>query len=313
MMIEHSAGGTSSGHRSFRSAVLRGLGVVVPPLLTVVIFLWIAGTIQSYFLRPVNSAVQWLLVTLVADLRTEQEIPESERRSPYPRIDGVAYQRLPDRSLVPRPVYEAVRENPGSQALPSTGQGVYRRYVEVRYLRPYLTVPLILALFLLGLYLLGHFMAARIGRGLWSLIEGAIGRVPLVRNVYSAVKQVSDFVLSDRQIAYSRVVAIQYPRKGIWSLGLVTGEGIPAVASVAGEPVVSVLVPTSPMPMTGFTAICLKSETVDLNLTIDQAIQYLVSCGVVLPPGKLQALRRSDADRPGMSGSAESAERQRQD
>jgi uncharacterized membrane protein len=110
-----------------------------------------------------------------------------------------------------------------------------------------------------------------------------INRLPVIRNVYSSVKQVTDFIFSERQIGFSRVVAIEYPRQGIWAIAFVTGEGMLDVRAAANEPMLSVLVPTSPIPGTGFTVIVRKCEVLDLNMTVDQAIQYLVSCGVVVP------------------------------
>ncbi|MEO8497700.1 MAG: DUF502 domain-containing protein, partial [Planctomycetota bacterium] len=90
-----------------------------------------------------------------------------------------------------------------------------------------------------------------------------------------------------------RVVAVEYPRKGIWSVGFVTGESFADIRAAANEPVLSVLIPTSPLPMTGMTVTVLKSEAVDLNVTIDQAIQFFVSCGVVVPKQPL----RPESDR----------------
>jgi uncharacterized membrane protein len=82
------------------------------------------------------------------------------------------------------------------------------------------------------------------------------------------------------------VVAIEYPRKGLWSVGFVTGESMMALESAASEPVLSVLMPTSPMPATGFTITIRQSETIDLDISLDQAIQFVVSCGVVVPTGQ---------------------------
>ena len=80
------------------------------------------------------------------------------------------------------------------------------------------------------------------------------------------------------------MVAVEYPRAGTWAIAFVTGEGFVEVQAACGEPVLSLLVPTSPMPATGFAIIVRKSETIDLNITIDQALQFIVSCGVVAPP-----------------------------
>ena len=91
-------------------------------------------------------------------------------------------------------------------------------------------------------------------------------------------------MFNEREIQFNRVVAVQYPREGIWSLGFVTGESLLDICAAANEPVLAVLMPTSPMPATGFVITVRKSEILDLNITLDQAIQFIVSCGVVSPP-----------------------------
>ena len=113
--------------------------------------------------------------------------------------------------------------------------------------------------------------------------------------------------------------AVEYPRRGLWSIGFVTGESMLDITAAANEPVLSVLIPTSPMPVTGFTITVRKSEAVDLNITIDQAIQFVVSCGVVIPPQQIQKdsipyqISAAIAKIPGgngQHGSEESAEQQ---
>ncbi|HBO44696.1 MAG TPA: hypothetical protein DD670_12340 [Planctomycetaceae bacterium] len=280
-----------TAERPFRHAVIRGLGVVVPPLLTIVIFLWVGGTVNDYVLRPVRVGTRDALVWAVADI--PKEVPaESVAVHVRPDEDPWTYYfATPDQKFVPFAVYDAVRRNQGSESMPSTAKGIYRRYIELTYLPPHVVVPVFLIVFILLLYLLGRFMAAGIGRILVATFERGILQLPLVRNVYSSVKQVSDFLFGPRQIEYTRVVAIEYPRQGIWSLGFVTGESMLDICAAANEPVLSVLVPTSPMPVTGYTINVKKSEALDLNITIDQAFQFIVSCGVVVPPQQLhQAL-----------------------
>ena len=79
------------------------------------------------------------------------------------------------------------------------------------------------------------------------------------------------------------MVVVEYPRPGIWALGFVMGDGMAEVGAITGGEYVTVLVCTSPMPMAGFTITLCRSEVVDLNITFDQALQFIVSCGVVLP------------------------------
>jgi len=260
--------------RPFRSAVLRGLGVLVPPLMTIVIFVWVGNTVEEYVLRPVTSGVREAILWRVADIR--DNVPLADPLQQTALIDGTAYRRLPNDTFVPLTVYEKVRKNRSSRdPLPQTGDAVYRDYIDLTYLRPYFVVPF------------GKFMAAGIGRFFWNLFERGIRRLPLVRSVYSSVKQVTDFLFSETNIEYTRVVAVEYPRKGIWSLGFVTGESLIDIRAIANEPVVSILMCTSPAPMTGFTITVRKSEIIDLNITIEQALQYIVSCGVVVPSQQL--------------------------
>ncbi len=276
---------TRSSKHPFRKAVLRGLAVLAPPLLTILIIVWVLNATFRYVFDPVTYCVRESIILVTGDIRENLEVSDPVRQTA--EIDGQLYRKVGETGFVPLHVYNQVREDPGEPP-PQTARSIYRRYVDLRWLRPYLTVPFFLSTFILVMYLLGKFMAAGVGRVFWGLFEQGIHRLPLIRNVYSSVKQVSDFLLSEREIEYTRVVAVEYPRKGIWSLGFVTGESMLDIAAAANEPVVSVLMCTSPMPMTGFTITLPKSECVDLNITIDQAFQYIVSCGVVVPPQQIQ-------------------------
>jgi uncharacterized membrane protein len=272
---------------AFRGAVLRGLGVVLPPLLTIVIFLWMGGTVETYVLEPMTAGTQRFAIWVIEDIRQDESIPSDQRGNATPIVGGTTYQRLENGEYVPKAVFDVVKHHPGDEGLPKTAMQAYRAYVRLTYLRPYLVIPAFILVFTLLLYLLGKFMAAGIGSFFIGLFEGMIRRVPLVRNVYSAVKQVSGFVLNDRQMQVSRVVAVEYPRKGIWQIGLVTGEAIPDIEAMVGERCLTVLICTSPMPMAGFAVTVRRSECLDLNLTLDQAIQFIVSCGVIVPGPKV--------------------------
>ena len=259
--------------RPFRRAVLHGLGVVLPPLLTIVFFLWAWNLISAYVLEPVEIAARRLIVTAIWDVRTQTPAAGEVRE----------YRQLASGEWIPHEVFEVVKAKPCA-AFPETAQGCFDRYADLTYFRRTMVVPVFLTVFVLVLYLLGKFFGAGIGRWIWSLFESLIERLPVIRNVYSSVKQVTDYVFDERRIGFSRVVAVEYPRQGIWAIAFVTGEGILDVRAAANERVLSVLIPTLPVPGTGFTAMVRKSEVLDLNMTVDQAIQYIVSCGVVVPP-----------------------------
>src|SRR5690606_665707 len=122
---------------------------------------------------------------------------------------------------------------------------IYREYIDQEYLQRRYIIPVFLGVLILVLYLLGKLLAAGIGRFIWAQFERLIVRLPLVSHVYSSVKQVTDFMLTtDTQVKATRVVAIEYPRRGIWTLAMVTGDGMLDISAAANEPVLSVLVPT---------------------------------------------------------------------
>lgn len=294
---------------TFRRAVLRGLGVVMPPLLTLVLFIWAWNAIENYVLRPLESGIRYVVVWNVKDVHTA--LPEGAQLNEPGNVragfiyEGIAY--VPDGTAtryLPRYVVQYVNSNLDRldpyQPMPSTASAYWHRYVQLRYLPRTLVVPVFLLVFLVALYFLGRVFTHGLGRWLLNAFDQFINRLPVISNVYGSVKQVTDFVFSDREIEFNRVVAIEYPRKGIWSIGFVTGQSMLDITAAANEPMLSVLMPTSPMPMTGFTVTVRKSEALDLNITIDQAIQFVVSCGVVVPGPQQVDAPRLKLDLPGL-------------
>jgi uncharacterized membrane protein len=281
----------SPGRRAFRAAVVRGLGAFLPPLLTVLILIWVINTTKSYVIEPLTYAAREGLVWITADIR--HNLPQAKPSDQTVIINGYIYRRLHNGTYIPEIVYDKVRQSLDADAMPSTGEEIYRRYVDLTVLRPYYAIPLFLAFFILLLYLLGKFMTVDVGGYFVHLLESGIRRLPLVRNVYSAAKQISDFIFSDREFEFTRIVAVEFPRKGTWQLGFVTGEGLVEIRAAIAEPVLTVLVPYSPLPITGCTITVRKSECIDLNITFDQACEYIVSCGVVVPSMRLDQMRSS--------------------
>ncbi|MEN6406025.1 MAG: DUF502 domain-containing protein [Thermoguttaceae bacterium] len=266
--------------RPFRGALLRGLAVLCPPLLTVLIIVWAVNTTRSYFLEPVTGWAREGLVFYLSDIRAD--LTPSTPNGKTTVDGGRVYHALPNGEFIPERVYDRVQMHPEG-TLPTTGREYYERYVDLTYLRPFYAIPFFLAVFILFLYFLGKFMAAGLGGILGNLFERIVLRLPGVRAIYSAVKQVTDFLFDKREIRVTRVVAVEHPRKGVWSMGFVTGEGMPAVHEAAGDPLLTVLIPYSPVPVTGCTIMVRKSECIDLDITFDQACQFIVSCGVVVP------------------------------
>ena len=156
----------------------------------------------------------------------------------------------------------------------------------------------LVALFIV--FMVGALLASVVGKTLWRMVEKFIMNTPFLRQVYPYVKQVTDFFLTreEKKEMFSRVVAVEYPRKGIWSVGFVTGSGIEKVVNNVRKEFLTILIPTSPTPFTGFVIMVPKKQTIDLDMSIEQALRFTVSGGVVAPGQKqgMAALPEPDSE-----------------
>lgn len=274
--------------RPFRTALLSGLGVLLPPLLTIVILVWIWQTVRAYVLEPVTIETRNLLAYELADVRRELPGAKATADPNVLSLDSVLYRRLENGQYIPLSVYTTVLKGVGSAAVPETGTEFYRRYVEIVYLRPIFVVPIFLVVFVGLMYVLGSLFAAGIGRVFWEHFEHGITQVPVIRSVYGAAKQVTDYLFTEKELEFKRVIAFEHPSRGQWQIGFVASEGFREVRELAGEPVLAVLVHVNPVPVSGYVRLVPKSQTIDLDMTVDQAVHYIVSFGVVLPPQQLR-------------------------
>ena len=115
--------------------------------------------------------------------------------------------------------------------------------------------------------------------------EDVLGRIPFVKSIYSSVKQVSDTLLSDTGNAFRKALLVEFPHENSWTIAFLTGAPAPAVAKHLGEEHVSVYVPTTPNPTSGYFVMVPKSRVRELDMTVDEALKYVVSMGVVVPRG----------------------------
>ncbi len=139
---------------------------------------------------------------------------------------------------------------------------------------------------LVAVFIVGAFLASVVGKTLWRMIEKFIMNTPFLRQVYPYVKQVTDFLLmqeEEKKKMFSSVVAVEYPREGIWSMGFVTGSGIEKVVNNVKKEFLTIFIPTSPTPFTGFVIMVPREQTIELNLTMEQALRFVVSAGVIVP------------------------------
>lgn len=156
-----------------------------------------------------------------------------------------------------------------------------------------------LLLSVLILFVTGLLAANFFGRKLVSLSESIVNRIPLVRSIYSGAKQVAETVLSDGDTSFKRVMLVQYPRKGVWSLCFQTATDLAEIQSRTESEVVCVFVPTTPNPTSGFILFVPREDLIPLEMTVDEGLRMIISLGVVVPrwrrPEDVAALARSEA------------------
>jgi len=138
---------------------------------------------------------------------------------------------------------------------------------------------------LFAVVVIGALLASVVGRALWKLIENFIMNTPVLKRVYPYIKQITDFFFTTEQQKklFSRVVAVEYPRKGIWSMGFVTGTGLDKVNTEIKKDFLTIFIPTSPTPFTGFVIMVPKKQVIELEMTIEEALRFSVSGGVITP------------------------------
>jgi uncharacterized membrane protein len=151
-------------------------------------------------------------------------------------------------------------------------------------LKPQTHIPgLGLLLTLVVVYLTGLFTSNFLGRRVMQVWEGVLRRIPVVNSIYGGVKQVSDTLFTPGGQAFRKALLVQYPRAGSWTIAFLTGQPGGEVAHHLIGEYVSVYVPTTPNPTSGFFLMMPRSEVVELDMSVDDALKYVISMGVVPP------------------------------
>jgi uncharacterized membrane protein len=129
----------------------------------------------------------------------------------------------------------------------------------------------------------GIVFANLFGRKVVALWEALLARIPLVSSVYSAVKQISETMFSTNGNSFRKVLLVEYPRKGLWTLAFQTGTGVGEAQCKTGREVINIYVPTTPNPTSGFFLMVPKDEVVELQMSVDEGLRMIISMGSVVP------------------------------
>lgn len=150
-------------------------------------------------------------------------------------------------------------------------------------------VALILGLTVVGMLTTGFF-----GRFMISMSEHLLNRMPVVRNLYSAVKQILETVLAQQSNAFREAVLVEYPRRGLWAIAFITGRTEGEVQSLTKEETVNIFLPTTPNPTSGFLLFVPKRDLVPLSMSVEEAIKMVISGGIVTPPDRRPPDRKAE-------------------
>jgi len=146
------------------------------------------------------------------------------------------------------------------------------------------------------IFITGFFLTNLAGNRLIKIWENFLDRIPLVRSIYSSVKQVTSTVLSSDNNTFNEVLLIQYPRKGLWTLCFKTSDSPKTFNEATGEDLITVFVPTTPNPTSGFILFVPKHEVKKMNLDVEDALKLVMSLGVITPdsmPKKTHQIKHS--------------------
>jgi uncharacterized membrane protein len=143
-------------------------------------------------------------------------------------------------------------------------------------------------IFLVFTVIVGWVAKGLIGRSLIRFGEGVVDRMPVVRSIYSGIKQISETVFAQSERSFEKACLIQYPRKGIWAIGFVstTAKGEVARRAETSGALMSIFVPTTPNPTSGFLLFFPKEDVIELEMTVEDAAKLVISAGLVYPNGK---------------------------
>lgn len=133
---------------------------------------------------------------------------------------------------------------------------------------------------------IGAFAAGFVGRLFVRLADNLVARMPVIRNVYGAIKQIFETVFAARGEAFRQVVLIEYPRRGSWAMGFLTGTTTGEVQNITADTMVNVFLPTTPNPTSGFLLFLPRREVHVLHMSVEEGIKMIVSGGIVAPPDK---------------------------
>lgn len=244
----------------------RGLGILLPTIVTLWILWQAFSFVSTNVAEPINRATRLSVLWVVPQVFEKDSLPDWYDISD----EEVLVARASGRYRATTPMATIERD---------IRREWLQRYWDDRWYLGFTGFFIAILLIYLAGLLLGNFF----GRQIYHRVERLIAKVPGFKQVYPHVKQVVDLILGEKKMAFSKVVLVEYPSKDIWTMGFLTGDSLRAIDDTAGGRVVSVFIPTSPTPFTGFTISVLASSIKPMDISMEEALRFVITAGVLTP------------------------------
>ncbi len=252
--------------RNFKNYFLRGLAALLPTILTIWLFVQFYLFIQAHVSSYINRGMVRTMVyasSYYPHVTHEEVVSYARRKNPeLMGVDPNVISKIAsDDAMIQRARIDKAEKF-----------WVYGHGQIAGFLIAFVAVIFV-----------GAFLASFLGKAMWKMFEKAIAGVPVIKKIYPNIKQVTDFFFARKQMSFSKVVAVEYPRRGCWSVAMVTGAGLKRVSQGSKKEYLTVFVPTSPTPFTGYVIILPKEDTIELGMTMEEALRFTISGGVIVP------------------------------
>lgn len=258
----------------FRRFFGRGLAILLPSVLT----LWILYQLFLFVLNnvgaPINTGIRVVVIEAAPRIWSDDQLPamfrvtDADVARERASLSGANVDRITDKQLQDRVRRKQFKDwwdrTPGMNLIG-------------------------LAVAVVTIYFAGLVLGGYLGKRLYVRIEQLIAQVPGFKQLYPHVKKVVEMIFGESSSkAFTEVVLVEYPRKGIWTIGLLTSDGFNELREQAKGAVVSVFIPTSPTPMTGFVINVRREEAHPMKMSVEEALRYVISAGVLSPDDPIQ-------------------------
>ena len=250
-----------------KRAFLRGLAVLLPSVLTLWLIVKAYQFIDSAIAEPINRGIRTAFI----------QLPRL-----FPQV-AEFFAMGPDKDTLMSAAKDAHVATTDISAMQGIAHNLFEESVNTWWAEhPWMNfLGLLVAAVIV--YVCGRLVGGFLGRALYRRLEKLMGAVPVISKIYPYIKQLVDFLITDSDSPrFSRVVAVEYPRKGIWSVGFLTGDPLQSIQQKIPDSV-TIFIPSSPTPFTGYTITVPRKDTIDLPMTVEEAIRFSVSGGVLVP------------------------------